>query len=223
MPQDYVLARLLANNSDWAKDVEKDHPGFFEESAKKQSPKVLYIGCSDSRVPESVATMSMPGDIFVHRNIAKYPISIPLLPLLQFHLFDDNALSVLTFAITALGVSHIIVAGHTGCGGVQAALDTAHPPPDFQPPADPLPRWLAPLTEIARAPEFEGGPVALTEANVRAQVENIARTDVLKAAWAAANANVDEDVDVQVHGWMYELETGRMRDLGISVGKADVS
>ncbi|KAL1943408.1 hypothetical protein VTO73DRAFT_4483 [Trametes versicolor] len=201
MPQDYVLARLLANNKQWADDVEEKHPGFFEESAhNKQSPKVLYIGCSDSRVPESVATMSMPGDIFVHRNIAN-----------QFHLDDDNALSVLTFAVAALGVSHIIVAGHTGCGGVQAAHDTAHPPPSgFEAPQEPLPRWLAPLTEIARAPEFEGDLAALTEANVRAQVADVAKTDVVRAAWA-------EGKDLQVHGWVYELETGRFRDMGISV------
>ncbi|EIW56302.1 carbonic anhydrase [Trametes versicolor FP-101664 SS1] len=209
MPQDYVLARLLANNVQWAEEVERDNPGFFKRSAdERQQPKVLYIGCSDSRVPESVVTMSMPGDIFVHRNIAN-----------QFRLDDDSALAVLTFAVANLGVSHIIVAGHTGCGGVQAALDTAHPPDCFEPPSDPLPHWLAPLTQIAR--EYPGDLPALTEANVRAQVENIARTDVVKAAWAAVNANPDENVDLQVHGWMYELETGLMRDLGISRGKAD--
>lgn len=166
--------------------------------------------------------MSMPGDIFVHRNIAKYALTLPARaarhPLLtltclhsQFHLDDDNALSVLTFAVAALGVSHIIVAGHTGCGGVQAAHDTAHPPPSgFEPPAEPLPRWLAPLTEIARAPEYEQDLQALTEANVRAQVANVVKTDVVRAAWA-------EGQELQVHGWIYELDLGRFQDMGISV------
>ncbi|KAI0633173.1 carbonic anhydrase [Trametes polyzona] len=198
MPQDYILARLLANNAQWAEDVEKAEPGFFAETAKGQSPKVLYIGCSDSRVPESVVTASKPGDIFVHRNIAN-----------QFHLNDDSALAVLTYAVGHVGVSHVILVGHTNCGGAQACHDAAHNTPS-SPPADPLSRWLAPLTEIAR--EYDD-LTDVVEANVRAQVANIAETDVMKAAWAKGK-------DVQVHGWVYELETGRMRDLGVSVGKA---
>ncbi|EIW56301.1 carbonic anhydrase [Trametes versicolor FP-101664 SS1] len=202
MPQDYVLARLLHNNAQWAEAVERADPGFFARSAEGQSPKVLYFGCSDSRVPESVATRSMPGDIFVHRNIAN-----------QCPLDDDNALSVLIYAVATVKVSHIIVTGHTHCGGAKAALEAAHATcPPCEPPSDPLGRWLAPLTEIARGYE---DLQELIEANVRAQIENIVQTDVVKAAWA-------EGRDVQVHGWMYELETGRMRDLCISVGKEGV-
>ncbi|KAI0369588.1 carbonic anhydrase [Pilatotrama ljubarskyi] len=199
MPQDYILARLLSNNAQWAEDVEKVEPGFFAQSAKGQAPKVLWIGCSDSRVPESVVTASKPGDIFVHRNIAN-----------QFHLDDDSALSVLTYAVAHVGVSHVILVGHTNCGGAQACHAAAHSPSSpSSPPKDALGRWLAPLTEIAR--EYED-LTELVEANVRAGVENIVQTDVLRNAWA-------EGKDVQVHGWVYELETGRLRDLGVSVGK----
>ncbi|EIW56303.1 carbonic anhydrase [Trametes versicolor FP-101664 SS1] len=201
MPQDYILARLLSNNAQWAEDVDRAEPGFFAQTAKGQSPKVLYIGCADSRVPESVVTASKPGDIFVHRNIAN-----------QFHLNDDSALSVLTYAVAHVGVQHVILVGHTNCGGAAACHAAAHSgaPPSDEPPADPLTRWLAPLTEIAREHE---DLTELVEANVRAQVANIAQAGPMAAAWAAGK-------DVQVHGWVYELETGRMRDLGVSVGKA---
>ncbi|KAH9851190.1 carbonic anhydrase [Lenzites betulinus] len=202
MPQDYVLARLLSNNAQWAEDVERAEPGFFAESAKGQTPKVLYFGCSDSRVPESVVTASKPGDIFVHRNIAN-----------QFHPSDDSALAVLTYAVVHVGVQHVIIVGHTNCGGAAAchAAAQANPAPaeDAPPPADPLGRWLAPLTELAREHE---DLTALVEANVRAQVEHIAESDVMKGVWAQGK-------EVQVHGWVYELETGLLRDLGVSVGK----
>ncbi|OSD00755.1 carbonic anhydrase [Trametes coccinea BRFM310] len=198
MPQDYILARLLSNNAQWAEDVEKAEPGFFAESAKGQSPKVLWIGCADSRVPESVVTASKPGDIFVHRNIAN-----------QFHPDDDSALSVLTYAVAHVGVQHVILVGHTNCGGAQACLAAASKPSASAPPQDPLSRWLAPLTELAREHDEL---TALVEANVRAQVAHIAESEVMKAAWAAGR-------DVQVHGWVYELETGRLRDLGVSLGK----
>ncbi|OJT13771.1 Carbonic anhydrase [Trametes pubescens] len=161
------------------------------------SRQVLYIGCSDWRVPESAVSTMLPGGIFVHRNIAN-----------QFHLDDDNALSVLAYAVEHLKVSHIIVAGHTLCGGAEAALAAAHascPPP---PPSGPLARWLVPLTEIAR--EYED-LTELIEANVRAQVNNVAGTDVVRAAWA------DNKRKLQVHGWIYDLGTGRFRDMGISV------
>ncbi|KAI0673263.1 carbonic anhydrase [Trametes maxima] len=157
--------------------------------------QVLYIGCSDSRVPESVVTASKPGDIFVHRNIAN-----------QFHPDDDSALSVLTYAVAHVGVQHVILVGHTNCGGAQACHAAAHSPSDAHASDDALGRWLAPLTEIAKE---HTDLTALVEANVRSQVANIVQTDVITAAWAQGK-------DVEVHGWVYELETGRLRDLGIS-------
>ncbi|KAI0698744.1 carbonic anhydrase [Earliella scabrosa] len=201
MPQDFVLARLLSNNAQWAEDVQKSEPGFFTECAKGQAPKVLWIGCADSRVPESVVTAAKPGDIFVHRNIAN-----------QFHLDDDSALSVLDYAVEHLGVSHVILVGHTNCGGA-AACAKAAAAPSAAPPSSPLERWLAPLVEIAK--NTEGDLTALVEANVRAQVANIVKTDVIQHEWTKR--------DVQVHGWVYELETGRLRDLGITVGKNTVA
>ncbi|KAI0769280.1 carbonic anhydrase [Trametes elegans] len=202
MPQDYILARLLSNNAQWASDVDKAEPGFFAETAKGQAPKVLWIGCSDSRVPESVVTASKPGDIFVHRNIAN-----------QFHPDDDSALSVLTYAVAHVGVTHVLLVGHTSCGGAQACHAAAHSADGHgheHGAEDALGRWLGPLTALAREHE---DLTALVEANVRAQVANIAATDVVRAAWAQGK-------DVQVHGWVYDLETGRLRDLGVSVGKA---
>ncbi|KAI0743113.1 carbonic anhydrase [Daedaleopsis nitida] len=198
MTQDYILARLLSNNAQWAEDVEKSEPGFLAEHSESQSPKVLWIGCADSRVPESVVTASKPGDIFVHRNIAN-----------QFHPTDDSALSVLTYAVEHVGVQHVILVGHTNCGGAAACAKAAQAP-SAAPPASPLERWLAPLTELAK--NTEGDLTALVEANVRVQVDNLVQSDVIRGAWAKGK-------DVQVHGWVYELETGKLRDLGLSVGK----
>ncbi|KAI0648009.1 carbonic anhydrase [Trametes meyenii] len=195
MPQDYILARLLNKNREWAEEFEKEHPGFFEESAKGQEPRILWIGCSDSRVPESVITASRPGDIFVQRNIAN-----------QFHPYDDNALSVLTYALSkSVGVTHVIVVGHTKCGGVDACYRAVHDPCSA-PLGGVLGRWLAPLVDLVREhpclsqSEFE-------EENVRAQVANIAETKAMKEVWAERR--------VQVHGWMYDLSTGLLRDLDV--------
>ncbi|KAI0758800.1 carbonic anhydrase [Fomes fomentarius] len=200
MPQNYILARLLSDNEEWAKEVEKAKPGFFTRLAEKQTPKVLWIGCADSRVPESVVTASEPGDIFVHRNIAN-----------QLHLDDDNALSVLDYAVHSLGVSHVIVVGHTNCGGVNAAVKAAGAP-SAPPPTSPLERWLAPLVEIARANNDKDKPLDMVDVNVKAQVDNIVKSKVIQSAW-------EKNKDVQVHGWVYDLETGKLRDLGITEGK----
>ncbi|RPD70228.1 carbonic anhydrase [Lentinus tigrinus ALCF2SS1-7] len=203
MTQDYILARLLSNNAQWAEDVEKAEPGFLAELSKAQTPKVLWIGCADSRVPESVLTASRPGDIFVHRNIAN-----------QFHPTDDSALSVLSYAVEHVGVTHVLLVGHTNCGGAAACAAAAQSSPSSPstPPKSPLERWLAPLTELARGLLGEGDMSGLVEANVRMQVANIAGSEVMQRVWAAGK-------DVQVHGWVYDLESGRLRDLGVTVGK----
>ena len=132
----------------------------------------------------------------------------------QVHLHDENVLSVLTYAVAHLGVEHVVVVGHTNCGGVAACLAASAKPSSA--PTAPLEKWLSPLTDLAR--ELHGPtPAELVEANVKAQVENVLQTDVVKNAWS-------EDASVRggakllgVHGWVYEIERGRVRDLGVSV------
>ncbi|KAN0107270.1 carbonic anhydrase [Russula decolorans] len=203
---DAALAKLFVSNSQWVKAVNSAEPGFFEQSAKKQTPKILWLGCSDSRVPESVITASRPGDIFVHRNIAN-----------QVHPKDDNILSVITYAVAEVGVEHILVVGHTNCGGAAACLQavTAGTPPPA--PTTPLARWLAPLTALAGTLNLKGVPhsdamLKIVEASVRAQVENVAGTAPVQEAWAGKRKNL------WVHGLIYELETGTLKDLNVTRG-----
>ncbi|KAI0301481.1 carbonic anhydrase [Russula brevipes] len=195
---DATFGKLFVSNSQWVRAVKAAEPGFFEQSAKGQSPKILWLGCSDSRVPESVVTASRPGDIFVHRNIAN-----------QVHPDDDSVLSVITYAVAVVGVEHILVVGHTNCGGAAAA-----PPPE---PTTPLARWLAPLTALAGTLDLQDVPdsealTKIVEASVRAQVENVVDTAPVQAAWAEGRKNL------WVHGLVYELETGELKDLNITRG-----
>ncbi|KAI0311020.1 carbonic anhydrase 1 [Amylostereum chailletii] len=206
-PQDPITAEFFARNASWARAVERADPGFFERSAQGQSPKVfqhpiilsiLWIGCADSRVPPSVVTASMPGEIFVHRNIAN-----------QFPTEDDNAHSVLDYAVHHLGVQHVVIVGHTHCGGVQAALAAAQSP---KPPTDAIERWLTPLAAVAVAEHLhddEEGRARLTEANVRLQMKNV-REAVAEGTQRRAGGS-ESSGEVWVHGWVYELEKGLLR------------
>jgi len=209
-----VLARLLSANAQWASDVNQAEPGFFAQTAQGQSPKVLWIGCSDSRVPESVVTASRPGDIFVHRNIAN-----------QFHAHDTSALSVLQYAVEHLYVEHVIVVGHSQCGGAAACLAASSAaidsgeliPVPTHPPTDPINVWLKPLTALAVSLNLSNKPQAealsiLVNENVKAQVAIVAETEVIHKTWAEAKKKV------WVHGWVFDIETGLLRDLGISKG-----
>ncbi|TFK45318.1 carbonic anhydrase [Heliocybe sulcata] len=204
-----VLSRLLSSNSQWAEDVARAEPGFFEACAKGQAPKVLWIGCADSRVPESVVTACKPGEIFVHRNIAN-----------QFHLDDDNVQSVLCYAVAHLGVEHVIIVGHTKCGGAAACLGASPHPSSPTPlavpshgPSAPINKWLAPLVDMASTitpkPGQDAGTL-LVEASVKRGVENVCKTETMREEWAKRK--------VYVHGWVYEVESGRVRDLGVSRG-----
>ncbi|KAI0686946.1 carbonic anhydrase [Cytidiella melzeri] len=192
--QDFpILARFLENNVRWANGT-----------ADEQEPKVLWIGCADSRVPETVILGCGPGDIFVTRNIAN-----------QVHVDDDSILSVLKYAILTLGVEHVIVVGHTKCGGVKACLD---PNADLAPS---LTRWLAPLTSeaaklekvLGRKPEER----ELVEANVRLGVQNVLRTDAVKNAWNGVVEKRENANLLGVHGMVYELDTRLLKDLEVSV------
>jgi len=201
-----IPTRLLASNARWAQDVSQSQPSFFPQSAKGQQPKVLWIGCADSRVPESVVMACAPGDIFVHRNIAN-----------QFSLNDQSALSVLQYAVDFVGVEHVIIAGHSGCGGAAACYEAACGNALVHAETE-LGQWLAPLvglaTELGASRTPEDKPAALLtliEENVRRQVAALAASDTMRDAWAMGK-------EVFVHGWMYSLETGLLRDLEVSQG-----
>ncbi|KAI0033447.1 carbonic anhydrase, partial [Vararia minispora EC-137] len=231
---DPTIARLIDRNSQWARAIGSSEPRFFHEMAKGQAPKVLWIGCSDSRVPESVVTASKPGEIFVHRNIAN-----------QFHLDDDSALSVLTYAIENLGVEHVVVVGHTQCGGAAACYeaakeaklkyrhpfqgaDTAYSNPGANTSANaktPLGRWLAPLTDIAASLDLDlmhtdpdRALTQLVQANVQKQVENLCIAPPVRAVWDARGGPGFREHKLWVHGLLYEVESGALRDLGVTRG-----
>lgn len=212
-----LIKSVLAANEQWSADVEDAEPGFFAELAKGQAPPVFWIGCSDSRVPESVITGSRPGTMFVLRNIAN-----------QFHLDDDSALSALTYAVDYLGVEHVIVVGHTECGGCNACFAAC---PQFVageacatvgalPADDPINRWLQPVTalasslELSAAPQAEALPI-LIEENVKAQVQNICSTEIIQKAWTSKSA---KGKDVHVHGMVFDLSSGKLVDLGVTNG-----
>ena len=193
-----ALQHLIDNNRAWAERVERDQPGFFKQLSAQQSPKYLWIGCSDSRVPANQVTGLAPGEVFVHRNVANVVVSS-----------DLNALSVIQFAVDVLQVEHIMVVGHYGCGGVLAVLRE-----DRVGLAD---NWLRHVHDVkmrhrgrlmhlcAHAQED-----ALCEMNVIEQVGHIAETTVLQDAWARGQ-------QVSVHGWCYGLKDGLVKDLGVTM------
>jgi len=198
-----VLTRLVASNRQWAEDVQAAESTFFAKSATGQSPKVLWIGCADSRVPESVVMAVRPGEVFVHRNIAN-----------QFHINDDSAISVLTYAVEQLGVQHIVVCGHTQCGGAAAAFGAARDPSQAFPPTVPLGRWLAPMVKLAGKlvkSDPSATPLTLIDESVKEQVRNVISTEVVQTAWLSGKK-------LYVHGWVYQLESGLLKDLGVSKG-----
>ena len=192
------LPELFANNRRWAAATEQRHPGFFGELSAQQSPRYLWIGCSDSRVPANEIVGLDPGELFVHRNVANVVVHT-----------DLNCLSVLQFAVEVLSVQHVIVCGHYGCGGVRAALDRdSHGLID---------NWLrhvedvqrAHQSELAQLPSAQARVDRLCELNVIEQVSNIARTTIVQDAWRRGHA-------LTLHGWIYGLTDGLLHDLGVS-------
>jgi carbonic anhydrase len=190
-----TLKHLFENNRAWAERMVAQEPAFFDKLAHLQNPEYLWIGCSDSRVPANQITGLQPGEVFVHRNVANVVVHT-----------DLNCLSVMQFAVDVLKVKHIIVCGHYGCGGVRAAL-TGERLGHIQDVRDKHAGLLAPL-------DAEAAANRLCELNVIEQVVNVARTTILRDAWERGQA-------VTVHGWIYGLSNGQLRNLGISIGSLD--
>ncbi len=190
-----MLDDLFKHNALWSARMRREDPLYFSRLAALQAPEYLWIGCSDSRVPANVITGLQPGEVFVHRNVANL-----------VHRADVNLLSVLEFAVDTLGIRHIIVCGHHGCGGVRAALDGHR--------HGIIDHWLQAIRDIADASDAELAPLAdasarldrLCELNVCAQVTNLARTPIIQSAWARGR-------QISIHGWIYGLNDGLLRDL----------
>lgn len=199
------IQALFDANKTWSEGVAEKEPSFFPTTVKGQAPTYLWIGCADSRVPESVIMGRKPGEVFVHRNIAN-----------QFQLDDDSANSLLDYAVMTVGVTHVIIAGHTACGGCIAAYH-APPPSPAAPPHNSLTRFLDPIVNL-RHNLPEGASVDdLIEQNVRLGVSNLVKSPIMQQIWAL-NKSGEKPNKVYVHGWVYDLGTGRLKDLGITHG-----
>src|SRR5574338_1072727 len=196
------LRHLFDNNRAWAASIRQQDPDFFAKLARQQSPEHLWIGCSDSRVPANQIVGLLPGEVFVHRNVANLVVHS-----------DLNCLSVMQFAVDVLRVRHIIVCGHYGCGGVRAILQR-----DRIGLSD---NWLLHVAAVhakhekrlANASSAAAAADRLCELNVIEQVANVCQTTVARDAW-------DRGQPLAVHGWVYGIEDGLLRDLGATVSNA---
>ena len=192
-----TLKTLFERNRQWAADITARNPDFFAKLSKQQSPDYLWIGCADSRVPASQIVNLPPGEVFVHRNIANVVVHT-----------DLNCLSVLQYAVEVLNVSQVIVCGHYGCGGVKAAMGSQS--------YGLIDNWLRHIKDVARFNRHELEELdeaarfdRLCELNVVEQVRNVCNTAIVQQAWAAGR-------ELAVHGWIYSLESGLLKDLNVS-------
>lgn len=189
---------LLEGNKKWVQEKLQEDADFFSKLAKGQQPQILWIGCSDSRVPANEITRTKPGEIFVHRNIANMVVHT-----------DMNMLSVLDYAVSVLHVKHVIVCGHYGCGGVKAAMSSQQ--------FGLIDNWLRNIKDVYRVHTKELDSIAdedarfnrLVELNVIEQVFDLTKTSIIQNAWRERNEPV-------VHGWVYSLHTGIIKDLEVS-------
>jgi len=193
------LSHLFAQNKKWASGVLKNNPAFFKILSKQQAPKYLWIGCADSRVPANEIVNLLPGELFVHRNVAN----------LVKHT-DMNCLSVVQYAIDVLKIKHIIVCGHYGCGGVRAAMeDKSHGLVD---------NWIRSVRDIylkntgvfSKLKSKDAKLDRLCEMNVVSQVYNVCQTTVVQEAWKRRQP-------LTIHGWIYRLQDGLLRDLNVRI------
>jgi len=194
-----ILSNLFENNKRWAEKIKQNDPDFFPKLSRQQSPEYLWIGCSDSRVPANEIVNLLPGEIFVHRNIANIVIHT-----------DLNCLSVIQFAVEVLKIKHIIVCGHYGCGGVEAAMENKA--------RGLIDNWLRNIKDIYRYHQTELKALKsekdklnlLCELNVKEQVINVGHTAIVQKAWASGQ-------ELSVHGWIYSIEDGILKDLDICI------
>lgn len=195
-----LLKPLFDNNRRWAEKVTLENPTFFEQLAKQQNPEYLWIGCADSRVPSTQIIDLMPGEVFVHRNIANMVLHS-----------DFNCLSVLQYAVDVLKVKHIMVVGHYGCGGIKAAMEKKQ--------LGLIDNWLNHLRDIYRLYKDELADLndterhdRMCELNVIEQVNNVVNTTIIQDAWSRGQ-------DVAIHGWIYSIKNGLLHDMDVTINR----
>jgi carbonic anhydrase len=198
-----TLSKLFENNKRWSSSILVDDPQFFKRLSKQQSPAYLWIGCSDSRVPANQITGLDPGEIFVHRNVGNLVIHT-----------DLNCLSVIQYAVEILKVKDIIVCGHYGCGGINTAMESKG--------VGLIDNWVRNIKDIYHQNISELGKIKdkqklsdrLCELTVVQQVLNVSHTTIVQNAW-------NNKVELNVHGWVYGLKDGLIKDLGVGIGSLD--
>lgn len=190
--------KIIENNKKWVEEKTKVSPEFFNNLAEGQQPPLLWIGCSDSRVPANEIIGAEPGEVFVHRNIANMVVHS-----------DMNMLSVLDYAVNALKVKHVIVCGHYGCGGVKAAMGNDS--------IGVIDNWIRHIKDVYRFHQVELNAITdekdrfnkFVELNVREQVYDLAKTSIVQSAWKNGQK-------LSIHGWVYGLNSGYVTDLGVN-------
>jgi carbonic anhydrase len=194
-----ALKALFEQNRAWSRRMRQDDPQFFARLSRQQSPRFMWIGCADSRVPANEIVGLLPGELFVHRNVANVVVHT-----------DLNCLSVLQFAVEALKVPHVLIVGHYGCGGVRAAYQGK--------PLGLIDNWLRHVQDVAakhrallaRLPDDGAREDRLCELNVIEQLTHVARTTIVQDAWRRGQP-------LSLHGWIYRLHDGVLRDLGLEL------
>jgi carbonic anhydrase len=193
------VKELFEKNVAWAQSVKESDPTFFEKLSKQQAPEYLWIGCSDSRVPANEIVGLMPGELFVHRNVANMVVHT-----------DLNCLSVMQYAVEYLKVKHVIVCGHYGCGGVVASVERKR--------LGLIDNWLLNVQDVqyihqvflAEGQDAKEVVNQVCELNVTEQVVNVCKTNIIKDAWARGQ-------DLTIHGWIYSIADGLLKDLGVNI------
>jgi len=191
--------KLLQNNRDWVEGCLQKDPDFFKKLANGQQPPLLWIGCSDSRVPANEIIGAAPGEVFVHRNIANMVVHT-----------DMSMLSVLDYSVNVLKVQHIIVCGHYGCGGVKAAMSNDH--------IGLIDNWVRHIKDVYRLHQTELDDIKedsgrfnrFVEINVKEQVLDLAKTSIVQTAWR-------REQPLQIHGWVYDVADGLVKDLDVTI------